>query len=78
MLDGSDPAVGSVSAKLPIASPAARRGSHSCFCSSLPQRWIEPIASDPCTETKVRMPESPASSSSAARPYSTALRPGHP
>ena len=43
---------------------------------SLPQRWMDPIASEPCTDTNVRMPESPASSSSAARPYSTALRPG--
>ena len=78
MLDGSEPAAGSVSPKLPITSPRAIGGSHSCFCSSLPHRWIEPIASEPCTETNVRMPESPASSSSAARPYSTALRPGHP
>ena len=36
------------------------------------------MASDPCTLTKVRSPESPASSSSAARPYSTALRPAQP
>ena len=63
---------------MPITSPRAIRGSHSCFCSSLPQRWIEPIASEPCTDTNVRMPESPASSSRAASPYSTALRPGHP
>ena len=43
-------------------------GSHSCFCSSLPQRWIANIASEPCTETKDRIPESEASSSRQASP----------
>ena len=65
---GSDPASGSVSPKQPIASPAAMRGSHCCFCSSLPQRQIAYIASDPCTETSERRPLSPASSSMHARP----------
>ena len=65
---GSEPWSASVSPKQPIASPAAIRGSHSCFCSSLPQRWIANIASDPCTLTKERMPESLASSSRQARP----------
>ena len=78
MLDGSEPAVGSVSAKHPSASPAAMRGSHSCFCSSDPWWRIAVIASDPCTLTSVRMPESPASSSAHASPYSTALRPAQP
>ena len=40
-------------------------------------RWRSSPAS-PARETKVRRPESPASSSSAARPYSTALRPAQP
>ena len=35
---GSEPESGSVSPKQPIASPAAIRGSQSCFCSSEPQR----------------------------------------
>ena len=70
--------MGSVSAKLPISSPAAIRGSHSCFCSSEPHLWMAVMASEPCTETNVRIPESPASSSIAARPYSTAERPGQP
>ena len=78
MLAGSLPAVGSVSPKQPISSPAAMPGSHRCFCSSEPNLTIALIASEPCTETKVRMPESPASSSIAARPYSTAERPAHP
>ena len=56
MPPGLDPKSGSVSPKQPIASPAAIRGSHSSFCSSLPKWWIANIASDPCTETRLRMP----------------------
>ncbi len=77
MLDGSLPESGSVSPKQPIASPAAMRGSHCCFCSSLPNFQIGNMASDPCTDTKLRAPLSPASSSRHARPYATALVPAH-
>ena len=65
---GSDPASGSVSQKQPIASPAAIGGSHSRFCSSDPQRWIAYIASEPWTETRLRSPLSPASSSRQVSP----------
>ena len=65
---GSEPESGSVKPKQPITSPAAIRGSHSCFCSSEPNFQIGNIASEPCTDTKLRMPESPASSSRHARP----------
>jgi hypothetical protein len=75
---GSDPAVGSVSPKQPMSSPAAMPGRYRFFCSSDPNLRIADIASDPCTDTKVRSPESPASSSRAAIPYSTAERPGQP
>ena len=75
---GSEPAVGSVRPKQPTSSPAAIPGSHCCLCSSEPKRWMAVMASEPCTLTNVRSPESPASSSIAARPYSTALRPGQP
>ena len=75
---GSLPPCGSVSPKQPITSPRAIRGSHSCFCSSEPCFAIADIASEPCTETKVRHPESAASSSWQTRPYSTALAPAHP
>ena len=78
MLAGSEPAPGSVSPKQPTTSPVAMRGSHCCFWASDPCLWMADIASDPCTETNVRMPESPASSSCAARPYSTADRPAQP
>ena len=78
MLLGSLPASGSVSPKQPMSSPAAMPGSQRCLWSSEPNLWIALMASEPCTLTKVRSPESPASSSMAARPYSTALRPGQP
>ena len=65
---GLEPKSGSVSPKQPIASPPASRGSHSSFCSSEPYFQIENIDSDPCTETKLRNPLSPASSSIQARP----------
>ena len=75
---GSEPASGSVRPKQPITSPACIRGNHCSFCSSEPQRQMANIASDPCTETALRMPESPASSSRHVRPYATALAPGRP
>ena len=75
---GSEPASGSVRPKQPSSSPAAIRGSQRCFCSSEPQRQIANIDSEPCTDTKLRMPESPASSSMQARPYATALAPAQP
>ena len=75
---GSLPASGSVRAKQPSASPLAIRGSHSSFCWSLPQWWIANIASDPCTDTKLRSPESTASSSRHATPYAVADMPAQP
>src|SRR5215208_934265 len=78
MLAGSEPAVGSVRPKQPIVSPLAIGGSHLCFWSSDPNLWIALMAIEPCTLTKVLRPESPASSSMHARPYSTALLPAHP
>jgi len=74
---GSLPASGSVSAKHPSASPAAIRGSQSFFWSAEPQRCRANMANEPCTETKLRSPESTASSSRHASPYATALAPGH-
>ena len=65
---GSEPASGSVSPKQPIASPSCMEGSQRCFCSSEPQRRIANIASEPCTETRLRTPASPASSSMQVSP----------
>lgn len=75
---GLDPKSGSVRPKQPMASPAAIRGSHSSFCSSLPLWWIANMASEPWTETRLRMPESTASSSWQANPYAVALIPAQP
>jgi hypothetical protein len=65
---GSDPKSGSVSPKQPIASPLASRGSHSRFCSCEPHFQMENMDSEPWTDTKLRSPLSPASSSMQARP----------
>ena len=65
---GSEPASGSVRPKQPIASPVCIGGSQRCFCSSEPHFQIENIASEPCTETALRTPESPASSSRQVSP----------
>ena len=65
---GSEPASGSVSPKQPTTSPVCIGGSHRSFCSSDPHFQIGNIASDPCTETALRTPASPASSSMQVRP----------
>jgi len=65
---GSEPASASVRPKQPISSPECMRGSQRSFCSSEPHRQIANIASDPWTETALRVPASPASSSRQARP----------
>ena len=65
---GLEPKSASVRPKQPTASPAAIFGSHCCFCSSEPNAWMAYIASEPCTLTIERRPESPASSSRQARP----------
>ena len=75
---GLEPASGSVSPKQPIVVPAAIPGSHFSFCSSLPQRQIANIASEPCTEQNDRSPESPASSSRHVSPYAVAEAPAQP
>ena len=75
---GLEPASGSVSPKQPIVVPSAIPGSHFSFCSSLPQRWMANIASDPCTEQNERSPESPASSSRHVSPYAVADAPAQP
>ena len=75
---GSEPASGSVSPKQPIFSPACIAGSQRCFCSSDPHLQIAYIESEPCTETRLRMPASPASSSWQTSPYMTELASGRP
>jgi hypothetical protein len=48
------------------------------FWSSVPNLQIANMASDPCTETMLRTPESPASSSRQANPYEVAFAPAQP
>ena len=48
------------------------------FCSSEPYVRIGYITSAPCTETKLRRPESPRSISCMTSPYSTLLMPAQP
>ena len=67
-LAASEPVSGSVRPKQPSASPEQRRGSHFIFCSSVPQRSIEPPTSEVTTETTVRAEES-------ARPICSTIRP---
>src|SRR5205823_9992448 len=57
-LAASEPVSGSVSPKQPSASPEHSRGSQRRFCSSEPQRSIEPQTSEVWTETTVRAEES--------------------
>ena len=63
-LAASEPVSGSVSPKQPSASPEQSRGSHSCFCSSVPHCSIEPQTSEVWTETTVRAAESARSTCS--------------
>jgi hypothetical protein len=75
---GLEPKSASVSPKQPIASPVAIGGNQVVFCSSLPNFQIANMAREPCTDTMLRTPESPASSSRQANPYETALAPAQP
>ncbi len=75
---GLEPKSGSVSPKQPITSPVAMAGSHWLRCSSLPQRKMANIASEPCTDTRLRRPESMASSSWHTSPYAVAVEPPQP
>jgi hypothetical protein len=63
----SDPASGSVSPKAASRSPRQRTGSHSDFCSSVPQRWIGIVPRDVCAAIVMQTEESTRASSSTAR-----------
>ena len=67
-----------MSPKQPISSPLASFGRQRCFCSSEPKAWMGYITSPPCTEAKLRRPESPRSSSCMMSPYATLLSPAQP
>ena len=46
-----------------MTSPVAKRGSQCSFCASEPKVKMGYMTSEPCTEAKLRKPESPRSSS---------------
>mmetsp|Transcript_22897 Transcript_22897/g.67365 ORF Transcript_22897/g.67365 Transcript_22897/m.67365 type:complete len:287 (+) Transcript_22897:203-1063(+) len=65
---GSEPWSGSVRPKQPTASPVARRGSHSAFCSSEPKSESGCITSEDCTDMADRYPLSTCSTARAPSP----------
>src|SRR5215471_5543338 len=75
---GFDPKFGSVRPKHPITFPAAISGNHLRFWSSLPNWNIGYIQRAPCTDAKLLIPESPASSSCITNPYATLFIPAQP
>ena len=62
----SDPAPGSVRPNAPIIAPDVSRGSHSCFCSSVPNRKIGIAPSDTPASRVMATDESTRASSSRA------------
>src|SRR4051812_23503659 len=76
--DAPEPTRGSVKANEPIFSRRAMGGSHFCFCSSDPQRKIDPMAKPLWTPKKVAQEESTRAISSAANPASIVLPPAQP
>src|SRR3954453_16415510 len=68
--DAPEPTSGSVRPKQPIFSQRAIGGSHFCFCSSDPPRYIEPIARPLWTPKNVAIEESKRDISIAINPKS--------
>src|SRR5689334_639796 len=73
-----DPTRGSVRAKQPIFSQRAIGGSHFCFCSSDPSRYMEPMASPLWTPKNVQKDASTRANSMATKPNSFWLPPAQP
>ena len=64
----SEPWAGSVRANAPSSLPVAMSGSQRFFCSSLPHRAMDRMASPPWTPETVEMDPSPRESSMATSP----------
>ena len=62
----SVPASGSLSPNAASRFPEQSCGSHSAFCSSVPQRWIGIVPSDVCDATVIASEQSTRASSSIA------------
>ena len=71
----SDPAPGSVNPNAASFLPDARSGSHSCFCSSVPNRKIGIVPSEVCAATVIATDESIRVSSSTAIAYESVSPP---
>ena len=63
----SEPPPGSVRPNAPSFSPAARAGSHRCFCASVPNRQIGMAPSETPASSVIATEESTRASSSRAR-----------
>jgi hypothetical protein len=75
--DAPEPTSGSVRPNAPMSCIVAIWGSQRCFCSSDPHRWIEPMASPPCTPLKVANEGSTRASSIDTMPSRSGLRRGN-
>src|SRR5260221_3029380 len=73
--DAPEPTSGSVRPKQPIFSQRAIGGSHFCFCSSDPPKYMEPIVRPLWTPKKVAIEESKRDISIATKPKSSSLPP---
>src|SRR6516165_6701323 len=76
--DVAEPTRGSVRPNEPIFSKRIIGGSQRCFCSSSPQRYIEPAARPVCTPQNVAIDESTRANSMAMKPLSNMLPPALP
>ena len=66
--EGLEPKSGSVRPKQPIIRPLASPGMNRSFCSFEPKVRMGYMTRELCTETMLRMPESPRSSSCITSP----------
>src|SRR5690606_4121436 len=74
----AEPTSGSVSPKAPIFFSCCMAGSHSSFCASDPQIYMEPMANPLCTPKKVAMEGSILPNSAAMIPSIREVPPAQP
>ena len=78
VLPASEPASGSVSPNAPSRSPEHSFGSHSRFCSSLPNRYTGWVPSEVWAHSVIATEESTRVSSSTASAYASVSPPPPP
>src|SRR5690606_34834632 len=74
----ADPTSGSVKPNAPIIFNCCICGSHSCFCSSEPHIYIDPMAKPLCTPKKVAIEGSMRPNSAAIIPSIKEVPPAQP